>query len=113
MYSFTINRPGTAPGTELQIHGLGIVKNGEPFLVDDEAAETFRVYNSTLEGFTDEDGGVHTEQVKGPTLLQAFKSDPDVTVSVVKQGDSKPSKTPHTDEAATYQPVQDNEGSES
>jgi hypothetical protein len=113
MYRFIIDRPGTAPGTELQVHGLGIVKNGQEFLVDDEAAETFRVMNSTLEGSTDEEGNTHVVQVKGATLLQTFKDDPDVTVEVVKAESSRPRKQPETEGAATDEPVQDNEGSES
>lgn len=112
MYRFIVNRPGTAPGTELQIHGLGIVKNGHELLVDNEVAERFRVYNATLESHIDESGVVVAEQVKGPTLLQAFKNDPDVTVEVIKEADSKPRKEPEEEGAATDQPVQDNEGSE-
>jgi hypothetical protein len=113
MYSFTINRPGTAPGTELQIHGLGLVKNGQTTFVSNEDAERFRAMNATLETEIDDDGVTVASQVKGPTLLQAFKNDPDVTVEVVKEGNSKPSKTPEDEGPATDEPVQDNEGSES
>lgn len=93
MYTFKMDRPGLPPGAEVYINGLGQVRNGEEITVDDDAAEAFRHANSTQESqIVGEDNITVVTDVLGPTLLQAFKSDPTVTVEVLK-----PPKTPKPD----------------
>ena len=99
MYKITINKPTLAPGTELQINGLGIVKNGETFFVDEEQAQTFRVMNLTVASTTNRKGEMEVKQVLGPTLLQAFKGDKTVKVETA---DNKGKKdTPETGKPAS------------
>jgi hypothetical protein len=85
MYAVTVKMDNLPRGAEVQVHGLGLLKNGSTTQVNDADAETFRQMNSTQDSHFDETTGtLVTDTMVGPTLLQAFKDSPNVTVEIVK-----------------------------
>jgi hypothetical protein len=100
MYTFKIHRPGSPLGAELQIAGLGIFENGKQYTISKEDADAFRVAHQTIVATSDPADGTLTAAAEiGPTLLQAFKNDPDVTVATVKADKPKEADKPDKAEA--------------
>jgi hypothetical protein len=62
-YEVTVNVPSAGKGTDLEIPGLGVFKNGTTTVLEDEEVATFRQHHA---GYGD-DG----EYQLGPTPLQA------------------------------------------
>ena len=84
-YKFRIDRPALAPGAELQIHGLGIFKNGEDYIITDAQEVGFRNANATLVSTSSKTGTVVSEVKLGPTLQEAFQEDTSVKVESLKE----------------------------
>ena len=89
MYTIEINLPNLAKGAEVAIDGLGVFENGHTYYVSAEDAEIFRLRNTTHpSGEHDPADGFMTYETKqGPTLLQAFKGHPYITVMTEKAED--------------------------
>lgn len=97
MYKLKIDKPNLIPGTELEIPGLGIYKNGKEYDISDEQAEAFRYHHSRVVTETDPSGDLGTYSVGtelGPTLLQAFESDDGIIVTATKQAKSSSQTEP-------------------
>jgi hypothetical protein len=99
MYNLTIQKPSLPPGTEVQIHGLGVFENGKQYLIDEAQAARFREANSKQQSeITDrETGAMRVWDEQGPTVLQAFKDDATVVVEVVKAKNPPAKNEPVTD----------------
>lgn len=95
-YEVTVNNPVLGKGVEVEIPGLGIVKNGSTTEVSEEQAETFRLVNQgPVVTEQDENGAdVYKQPDKGPTLLQAYKDDPHVEVRTVEEKPKQDKPTP-------------------
>jgi hypothetical protein len=106
MYNLTIDRPASPKGEQFHVHGLGVFENGKTYAIDAELAENFRLVNSTQHSETNADGTMNVWTEKGPTVLQAFQNDPEVTVeTVTKKKGNEPSKNePEEGTAAGGQP---------
>jgi hypothetical protein len=89
VYTIKFDFPNLPKGGEIDITGLNqIFENGKEYVVDADEAELFRIANQhpvVSDKPQDLRDGVEWE--KGPTLLEAFKDNPGVTVTVTK---SKP-----------------------
>lgn len=91
MYKMTVDFPNLAKGAEVQIDGLGSFENGFEHLIDDDAAQAYRLHHSQLVEEYDEEGVVVSRTLEqGPTLAQAFSGQKGITV--------KSAKTPKKDE---------------
>jgi len=94
-YEVTVNNPAWGKGTEVEIPGLGLVKNGETVHVDAEQAEAFKAYHTSAVALYYEDtpeaegelAGYANEP--GRTVLEAFKHTPYVTVATTGQKNKK------------------------
>jgi hypothetical protein len=86
VYTIAFNFPNLPKGGEIDITGLNqIFKNGNEYTIDAHEAELFRIANQrpvVSDKPQDLRDGVDWE--KGPTLLEAFKDNPGVTVTVAK-----------------------------
>jgi hypothetical protein len=91
MYKITVNLPGTPQGEEVEIAGIGRIKNGSTYEVSQEEAELFRtLHPRPVEAGRGEGGETIYETRPGPTLHEAFKNNEHVTVETVqrkKEGD--------------------------
>jgi hypothetical protein len=110
-YVVTLNQDNLTKGTEVQIHGLGVLKNGETIEVSAEDHERFRLMNQVWEAETDKDGNPLRDDeghelgayVPGPTLKQANVYGLEVEFVPTKEEETKddetPTPMPTTDEA--------------
>jgi hypothetical protein len=107
VYRIKIKRPGLPNGAKLQIGGLGIVENGKWFAVDDDLHASFRAAHQRQSSETDEQGNMTVKTEMGPTLIQAFEHDADVTVEKVPDSRAStptqeaPAQDPPAEEVAT------------
>lgn len=107
MYKLKMDNPALPSGTEVQIHGLGFIKNGREEIIDDDRAQAFRGMNQRQETVSVDESGTIVQSVDGPTLLQAFKDHPFITVEVYKPEKAK-KQTPAVEE----QPAQPTDSGE-
>ena len=103
MYEVSIDQPNLPKGAEVQIHGLGVFKNGDSATVSKEDAERFRSLYSTVDN--------NGRTVQGPTLAQASKTMYGVTVTKSSGSDDKSTAT--TEGAATTDNSEKRKGSDS
>lgn len=106
-----MNDPALPDGAEIEVPGLGVFKNGSTRQVSEEEAEYFRTVNARLVDVETDDrpawtGAAGTELRQGPTVLQAFKDHP--TVSVESTGVDKSSDRQQTSKPSTKPAGQDN-----
>jgi hypothetical protein len=83
-YRLKFDNPNAGEGAQFSIHGLGTFTNGKTYEVSDEAAETFRRSNATIQQELNDEGmATSSELVPGPALdeVQMFG------VTVTKVGD--------------------------
>jgi hypothetical protein len=89
-YAVTLNQENLPKGAEVAVQGLGLLENGKTKTFTEEDNDVFRQLNGSLVDNTDEKGnrveGTHFEL--GPTILQAFKNHPYVTVEKVEETES-------------------------
>lgn len=95
-YKVNVNDPARPDGDVIEVPGLGVFKNREDAEVSDEQAEFFRAYHARMVDVPTDDRPAHSgaadvELRQGPTVLEAFKDHP--TVSVSKVGETKPTAT--------------------
>lgn len=100
MYKLKMDNPALPSGTEVQIHGLGFIKNGHEEIIDDERAEAFRGANQVQRTVEATEQGTIVVTEKGPTLLQAFKGHPFVTVETYSPSKEKKAKSQDDDNSA-------------
>jgi hypothetical protein len=89
-YSVKVNDPALPDGHEVEVPGLGVFKNGSTRQISEEQAEYFRDVNARLVDVETDDrpaftGAAATELQRGPTVLQAFKDHPVVSVEAADQ----------------------------
>lgn len=92
-YTVKVNDPALPDGHEVEVPGLGVFKNGSTRQISEEQAEYFRDVNSQLVDVETDDrpawtGAAAVERQRGPTVLQAFKDHPVVSV----EGTDQPEK---------------------
>lgn len=93
-YKVTVNDPALPDGHEVEVPGLGVFANGSTRQLSEEDAEYFRVVKSYLADVETDDrpartGAAGVELRRGPTVLEAFRDHPTVSVETVE-----PAKTP-------------------
>lgn len=83
-YKLKLNLPNVPEGVTVTVIGLGDFENGKEYSISDSLATQFRVVNATLEAVPgaepDKEGRIERKHVPGPTLVQAFKNHPHITV---------------------------------
>lgn len=80
MYILEVAMDNLAKGTEIQIDGLGIFKNGSSYEISADAAKEYQSRNAVPSFEHTADGTVVTEMVAGSTILQDFKHVQGITV---------------------------------
>ena len=80
MYILEVAMDNLAKGTEVQIDGLGIFKNGSSYEISADAAKEYQSRNAVPSFEHTADGTVVTEMIAGSTLLQDFKKVRGITV---------------------------------
>lgn len=84
-YKVTVNDPTIPDGHDVEVPGLGVFKNGNTRQISEEDADYYRTVNAQLVDVETDDrpawtGAAAVELQRGPTVLQAFKDHPTVTV---------------------------------
>ncbi len=75
----------TTKGREVEVPGLGLLKNGIENEISEEQAEYFRNYNMVPVTKENQDGQFYTEWVQGPTVAEYFKDTIWVEVTTKKE----------------------------
>jgi len=71
-YDVTVDLPNLPKGAEVQVNGLGILRNGETAFVTQAQADHWREMNATLAHEYDDKGQLVTKTVKSRTLAQTL-----------------------------------------
>ena len=93
-YRVTVNDPALPDGHEIEVPGLGVFKNKNARQISEEDAENFRTVRSELVDVETDDrpawtGAAGVELRRGPTVAQAFKDHPTVSVEAVGQSEGQ------------------------
>lgn len=85
MYTIKFDFPNLPKGGEIDITGLAVIfENGKEYSISKTVAEGYRLHNQHPVVPTDPDPQAPIKYELGPTLLDAFKDHPHVTVKVVE-----------------------------
>lgn len=72
-YEVTVDLPNLPKGADVQVHGLGLLQNGDTTFVTEDQANHWRAMNSTQVGEFDSETGAYTaKEAKSGTLLQVL-----------------------------------------
>jgi hypothetical protein len=84
-------------GEEVEVPGLGLLKNNKDNEISPEQADAFRSWNRVSKDVPDaESPDRRTEYEDGPTVLEFFKGNPLVTVKTSKDDSGEKKKEANT-----------------
>jgi hypothetical protein len=88
-YKVIVNDPALPDGHEIEVPGLGVFENRSTRQLSEEDAEYFRDVNARIVDVETDDrpawtGAAGVELRRGPTVLDAFRDHPTVSVEAVE-----------------------------
>jgi len=83
MYKLTLNLPNLSQGSPVELDGLGVFENGKEYLIEKDAADSFRQRHTSAHSvYDDKERYVGDVFTIGPTLVEAFKDTVGIDVEV-------------------------------